>query len=881
MLRSVFTLLFLLVLVFARAQQLDVLQFSSPAGFYPDSIYVSIISQDDNVEIHYTLNGNEPTELSPLYSDSILIKSRIGELDSYSAIPTNPGFNYPINGYDSIKANTRGWLPPFTESYKSTVLKAKAFGNGNLSSPTAIATYFIDPLLSNRFSMSVLSLTTDSVNLFSNETGIYVYGNDTIDGGNYNMDNAEREVHFELFEPDGTLGLSQDCGILNHGGGGKLAPQKSFKMVARTSYGSNSFDYPLFTDKNTDKFKSFLLRNGGHRPDCYPRDDLAGQIVKNMNFEVQYTRHVIVFINGEYWGIQSIKDILDEHYLENKYNVNDADVAVLVYDGTVDDGLPNDNQHYLNMRNFAVNNDMTDTNNYNYISTQMDIENFVDYQNSEIYLGNGDWPHNNIKYWRYRSLTYNPLAGVNLDGRWRWMMYDLDGGFGGDCTGIYFGHNALVNALSPTAGNYTLLLRSLLVSPKFKNLFINRCADLMNTEFLPSRVSAIAAATNAEITPEMTEHVNRWRYPSVDTTLALRANEIPSLTKWNTINSSLQTFATRRASKIRQHYMDYFSLPDTADVMIDVSDTAAGRVQFSTLIIDENTVGVIGSAYPWIGKYFTTIEIPIKAIARPGYRFVNWINTNITNPDTVVVISSDTSFTAVFEKDPDFVPFHHLYINELSASNANNIADEYGEYDDWFEIYNPNNFPVDIDNYYVTDSLANKTKYRFASGSGRTIIPANGFLMVWADEETEQGVLHTNFKLSSTGEELALVLPDGETVVDSIIFGSMTTDRSWGRQTDGDETWVDFSYTTPGFSNNQTVGINELEYSPPFAVYPNPAKSTEKIFFNKVVSVSFHDALGQLISSSENVVFFNISELKAGVYFIKTDKGELLKFIKL
>lgn len=98
MLRSVFTLLFVLVSVLARAQQLNALQLSSPAGFYSDSIYVSILSQDDNVEIHYTLNGNEPTELSPLYSDSVLIKSRVGELDSYSTIPTNPSFNYPIIG---------------------------------------------------------------------------------------------------------------------------------------------------------------------------------------------------------------------------------------------------------------------------------------------------------------------------------------------------------------------------------------------------------------------------------------------------------------------------------------------------------------------------------------------------------------------------------------------------------------------------------------------------------------------------------------------------------------------------------------------------------------------------------------------------------------
>ncbi len=366
------------------------------------------------------------------------------------------------------------------------------------------------------------------------------------------------------------------------------------------------------------------------------------------------------------------------------------------------------------------------------------------------------------------------------------------------------------------------------------------------------------------------------------TNLANRALEVPSLTKWNSINSGLQTFISRRASKIRQQYMSYFSLPDTVNVAVNVSDTAAGRVKFSTLIIDENTVGISGLAYPWTGKYFTTIEIMIKAMARPGYRFVNCLNTSITSADTIVYLSSDTSFTAVFEVDTGFVPLHHLYINEVMSSNFNNIDDQYNEYDDWFEIYNPNNFPVDIDNYYVTDSLPNKTKYRFASGSNRTIIPPNGFLMIWADEQNSQGVLHTNFKLNSAGEELALILPDGRKVVDSVvIWPQLTPDHSWGRQTDGDETWFDFNYTTPGFSNNQTVGVDAPISALAFAVYPNPAKNTDQIFFNKVVSIFIYDALGQEISSSMNIQSLNISALNSGVYFIKTNTGELLKFVKL
>jgi len=880
MIKRIPLLLFLFVSSFANAQQLNAPVFSIPAGFYPDSIYVSISLTGNNIDIHYTLNGDEPTQSSPLYVDSILITGKTGLPNGISMIPTNPGFNYPINGYDSIRARTRGWLPPYNEVYKSTVLKAKGFVTGSAASETATATYFIDSLLSSRYSLPVLSISTDSVNFFSNETGIYVYGFDTLSEGNYNIEDEERRVHIEFFNTEGNLELEQDCGVYNHGGGGKIAPQKSFKVIARDIYGSNRFHYQWFTDKNTAKFKSFLLRNGGHRPDCFQRDDLAGQIVKNMSFEVQHIRHVIVFINGEYWGIQSIKDILDEHYLENKYQVDKDDVVVLVYDATVDDGLPGDNQHYLNMRNFAVNNDLTDINNYNYINTQMDVENFVDYQSAEIYFGNGDWPHNNIKFWRYKSSSYNPDAGVNLDGRWRWMMYDLDAGFGGDCNGVYYYFNALNNAVSPAYSNYTLLLRSLLVSPEFKNLFINRCADLLNTEFLPLRIADIATNHKTEIDPEVSEHISRWRYPSISATLSGRADEVPSHIKWNSINSNLQLFASRRPRKVREQYMSYFSLPDTVNVTVNVSDTAAGRVKISTLIIDENTVGLTGSPYPWSGIYFSSIPVPLKAMPRPGYRFAYWLENGITNADTVVYLDYDTSFTAVFEPDTTFIPFHHLFINELSASNSSDIADEYNEYDDWFEIYNPNNFEVDIDNYYVSDSLENKTKYRFASGSNSTIIPANGFLKVWADNQTQQGVLHSNFKLSSNGEALALFLPDGQTMVDSIIFGTQNVNHSWGRQTDGDETWIDFSATTPGASNNLVTGIDDPHFMP-LGVYPNPAKNTNKIYLNKYANITVYNSLGQMILKADNTITLDISTLNGGIYYIKTDKDEMLKFVNL
>ncbi len=144
-----------------------------------------------------------------------------------------------------------------------------------------------------------------------------------------------------------------------------------------------------------------------------------------------------------------------------------------------------------------------------------------------------------------------------------------------------------------------------------------------------------------------------------------------------------------------------------------------------------------------------------------------------------------------------------LYINEFMASNDATIADENGDYDDWIEIYNPNDFAVNIGGFYITDDLTDLTNYQIPdTDSSATTIPAGGFLLLWADKDTDQGILHVNIKLSGSGEQIGLVAPNGTTFVDSLTFGEQTTDVSYGRKPDGSDNWQFFDNPTPGASNN-------------------------------------------------------------------------------
>lgn len=144
-----------------------------------------------------------------------------------------------------------------------------------------------------------------------------------------------------------------------------------------------------------------------------------------------------------------------------------------------------------------------------------------------------------------------------------------------------------------------------------------------------------------------------------------------------------------------------------------------------------------------------------------------------------------------------------LFINEYLASNDTSFTDENGEFDDWIEIFNPGPNAVDIGGMYITDELSNLTAWLIpATAPDTTTIPAGGFLVLYADKQTFQGVLHVEIKLSGNGEQIGLTAPDGLTVIDSLTFEAQETDKSMGRQPDGSDNWIQFNVSTPGASNN-------------------------------------------------------------------------------
>lgn len=158
-----------------------------------------------------------------------------------------------------------------------------------------------------------------------------------------------------------------------------------------------------------------------------------------------------------------------------------------------------------------------------------------------------------------------------------------------------------------------------------------------------------------------------------------------------------------------------------------------------------------------------------------------------------------------------------LVINEVLASNSSFDYDDFFQFEDWIEIYNTGGI-LNLEGYHLSDDPDTLDKWVFPSSNpGLTTILPGGHMRIWCDDDEQQGEDHTNFKLSSEGETVFLVEPDGQTIIDSITFGLAQTDISFGRSCDGCADWVYFNVPTPDAPNSatdlpvSTLFINEYQ----------------------------------------------------------------------
>ena len=851
-------------------------------GFYEAQVVIEASHADPEVVVRYTIDGSEPDELSsPIFESELVVTDVSVMQDVISVIETNPSLDFSFAGYTQEQANNSGWLPPIARSNKATVLKVKAFKENYYPSKTLSNTYFVNPQVFEMYDYPIISMTTDNKNLFDDDIGVYVYGSSG-EEGNYSESGKdwEREVNFQIYKQEGVLEKNQNLGLRIHGGG-RYAAQKSLRLYARSDYGKSIFKYKWFNNSDTKYFKQFLLKGFGALANRIPRDNFADLLIQNLYMDVQYHKPIIVFMNGEYWGIHTVKDRFNEDYLEIKYGKKDKDYVILENEGSLYAGDAGDEDTYHDLLDFVTESDMSLDESYDYIKTQIDMDNYLSYFTTEVFLGNTEWIDTNIKFWRYKGADKGS-KGSPLDGRWRWFLYDFDAAFGHSSNDISYTDNVLKDSFDPdfSTSEATILAGGLKQNNQWRFDFVNKMCDLMNTSFNHKNFNAHLTAIEATMAPELTEHMQRWRYPSMVETIQERVDEVPSMERWNNTINGLAAFGTHRKGEVINQMREAFLLTDTVHLVLDVNDMRMGNVQINSILISETLDGIPNPLFPWHGTYFKDVSIPLIALPKLGYRFVEWQETGDTQDTISIQLSMGETYTAIFEEDPDFVFDEALFINEFMASNKTTIANEYDAFADWIELFNPLNAEVDLAGFFISDDAEEPYKYQLPRGDKKTIIPALGYMLIWADNRSERGPLHTNFKLSSGGEDIVFLAPDSS-LIDNITYGVQKEDISFGRETDGDDAWKFFQSPinpTPGHTNNNAA-IDDLSIATSINVYPNPVKSGEEVYFNARINIQVYNIQGQLIISQKHSNRLNTNQLHPGIYYIKTETKGVLKLL--
>lgn len=627
---------------------------SHRSGFYTNPFDLTLQTNNKETTIYYTLDCTEPTQKSLVYSSPIRIKSRVGDKNSISEISTTSIY----------------WKKPKGEVFKGTIIRARAYRDGSPVSNIITRTYFVDKRMHGRYAFPVISLVTDPANLFDYEKGIYTQGKAFDDfkkkfpekaekvnrKGNFRLGGKkwERPVHIDFFEPNGFLGFSQNVGIRLFGGPyTRTIPRKAFCLYPRRKYDSSKFiHYEIFpglrkSEENNevlDTFEHLLLRTSGQdATHTMFRDAIMQSLVGDI-LDTQAYRPAVVFLNSEYWGIYNIREHMDEHYLASHYGVDEDKVILLENHAKVKAGSKKDRKDFLDLLDFVVENDMTDQGNYEYIKRLIDIDNFIDYNLAEIYFNNMDWLSNNIRFWRYDRAQFTPDAPYGLDGRWRWLVYDTDIGFGLAEGFEAHKYNMLKLATAEDGvGDMnvfinhkewsTRLLRSLLTNQYFRNKFINRFADYLNTRFKEEVVIEKIIAIKKNLELELQEHIQRW---------GADAGPIRSIKSWNKKVGLLGHFVNRRPRHIRKHIQDYFGLGGVAKVTLQVSGSSGGTIQINTIKLGAENL-------PWEGSYFQDVPVQITATPYQGSSFAGWKGDYEGNAKTITIRPrKNVSLTAHF-----------------------------------------------------------------------------------------------------------------------------------------------------------------------------------------------------------------------------------------
>ena len=430
------------------------------------------------------------------------------------SVPSGCQAYYTLDATDPDQADT-----PYTGPISitgTTILRTKVYGQGYLESYMDTQSYLYD-VNNGDGTVYVVSLVSDPYNLKSEEAGIMIKGPNALKdfpygsmnkGANFWMD-WEREGHVELFDLDGSMKLSQECGIKLHGQYSRAEPQQAFKVIARSQYGSNRFPVAIFSKRDYPEYQSFLLRSSG-QDDKKTRmcDSVLSALAEGTSVMYQETELCVMYLDGEYWGHYNLRERINTVSIcQFEGWEGDEDDIDLVKANT--DTMQGSNETMVKLLDWIKNNNPNTEEAYRVFDSAIDIQNYIEYMAIEMFTGNTDTL--NVK--RYR----NP----NTDGKWRWVLFDLDWAFSVDT-------NSVSRWLTPGGmGNGNRTNNSLFIAcmknDTFRDRFLTHFGEQLATTFSTESILKRFEDRYNALKPILPDQLARWDHTEADYASAMKA----------------------------------------------------------------------------------------------------------------------------------------------------------------------------------------------------------------------------------------------------------------------------------------------------------------------------------------------------------------------
>jgi hypothetical protein len=807
-------------------------QLSHHSGIYDNSINLEITCTNPSVTIRYTLDGSTPVDTSLIYTEALQI--------------------------DSV-----------------TIVRATSFLGRLLPSEPVTGSYIVG----YETPLPIISIVTEPRNLWDWETGIYMMGPNASEewphmGANFWRD-VEISTLFEFFEPDRNGNFSINAGLKIHGGISRAYAQRNLRITARDEYGNDRLNYQFFPDIPINSFKAIILRNSGNDwGNSNLRDGFMSRLMNGLGVDKAAYRPAVTFINGQYWGIYNVREWLEENHIANHHQLDKDSIDVMEghhFHAII--AKAGDNQAWLELLDILeADNDMNDDAVYDSVASYVDIENFIRYMASEIYFANPDWIVHNIRWWRPKR----------EGGKFKWIIYDLDQCFGYTWR---YDYNALTRAVDEEWEEHTLLFRRLLEKNHFREMFITRTCDLMNTYYKQERSTALARVLKERIAPEMPAHIARW-FPDLD---------------WNRYFNLIYSFARERKSYVIEQLKNEFNLGQTIELNIELAEPPAGRVKINEFFIED---------FPFQGDYFPNMPLTLTVEPLTGYQFSGWSGDVNSQSEAIIIEPDEDIFIEAAFESQNELDFG-VVITEINY----NSSDDFNP-GDWIELYMLYG-DHDLSGWSVRDE---RNDQQFILPGG-VRLSTGDYLIIAESIETfsecfagfDNVIGNLGFGLSADGDQVRLFNADGR-LIDSVAYDD---DPPWLSHADGygrTLQLVDPAYANE-YAHNWSVSLSQhgdpgkrnhpvkveenkitAEIPEEFGfinAYPNPFNNSTEITYNLTdngqVMIRIFDITGRNVCTLQKAdltcgryhINWNTNGKASGIYFIRIECNNKVDVMKL